>query len=55
MAQTTPGGLKINDPAPDFTASDQNGKSINLKNRLNIGLVVLVFYRGDGVPIATNN
>ncbi len=50
IAQTTSGGLKVNDPSPDFTAYDQNGKSINLKNQLTHGPVVLVFYRGEWCP-----
>ncbi len=50
MAQTRPKGLNLNDKAPDFTAEDQNGKNISLKNELKNGAVVLVFYRGQWCP-----
>ena len=50
LAQTGPKGLNLNDKAPDFTAKDQNGKSISLKNELKNGSVVLVFYRGQWCP-----
>ena len=43
-------GLNLNDKAPEFTAIDQNGKSISLKNELRNGPVVLVFYRGQWCP-----
>jgi len=46
-AQTYPVGLKINDAAPDFTATNQLGKKINLKKQLKKGDVVLMFYRGQ--------
>jgi peroxiredoxin len=49
-AQTYPKGLNINDKAPDFTATDQSGKKINLKKQLKKGSVVLVFYRGQWCP-----
>ncbi len=45
-----PKGLNLNDKAPDFTAKDQNGKNISLKNELKNGSVVLVFYRGQWCP-----
>ncbi len=50
QAQVGPKGLNLNDNAPDFTAKDQNGKSITLKNELKNGSVVLVFYRGQWCP-----
>lgn len=50
LAQTGPKGLNLNDKAPDFTAKDQNGKNISLKNELKNGSVVLVFYRGQWCP-----
>ena len=50
MAQTGPKGLNLNDKAPDFTAKDQNGKNISLKNELKNGAVVLVFFRGQWCP-----
>ncbi len=49
-AQDSPKGLQVNDPAPDFTAKDQNGNVINLKEQLKKGPVVLVFYRGFWCP-----
>src|SRR4051812_7945550 len=50
FAQGTPAGLHINDMAPDFTAKDQSGKTINLKLELKKNTVVLVFYRGQWCP-----
>ncbi len=47
VAQTSPTGLLVNDVAPDFSAINQNGKSINLKEQLKTGNVVLIFYRGE--------
>jgi peroxiredoxin len=49
-AQNSPKGLDVNDNAPDFTAKDQNGKTINLKEQLKKGAVVIVFYRGQWCP-----
>ncbi len=49
-SQTYPGGLNIKDNAPDFSATDQTGKRINLKKQLKKGNVVLVFYRGQWCP-----
>jgi peroxiredoxin len=48
--QNTPPGLKIGDIAPDFSAKDQNGKFIVLKELTKQGPVVLVFYRGEWCP-----
>jgi peroxiredoxin len=45
-----PTGLIKGDVAPDFSAKNQNGKTINLKNELKLGAVVLVFYRGQWCP-----
>ena len=50
FAQTSPKGLNVNDKAPEFSAKDQNGKMISLKNELKNGSVVLVFYRGQWCP-----
>lgn len=50
IAQDVPKGLNINDPAPGFTATDQNGKSVSLNKLLTDGPVVLVFYRGQWCP-----
>ncbi len=49
-AQTDPVGLRVNDKAPDFTAKDQNGKTISLNDELKNGKVVLIFYRGQWCP-----
>jgi peroxiredoxin len=38
--------LNIGSIAPDFTASDSNGISMNLFNLIKNGPVVLVFLRG---------
>jgi peroxiredoxin len=48
--QETPKGLPVNATAPDFTAKDQNGAKVNLKEKLEKGSVVLVFYRGQWCP-----
>ena len=49
-AQEKPLGLALNDIAPNFTAKDQYGKTVNLKALLNKGPVVLLFYRGQWCP-----
>ena len=49
-AQTNPIGLKVNDKSPEFSAKDQNGKTISLQNELKNGKVVLIFYRGQWCP-----
>lgn len=43
-------GLPAGSKAPDFTAKNQNGETINLKKTLKEGPVVLVFYRGQWCP-----
>ena len=50
VAQTTPQGIAVNDKAPDFTAKDQDGKKVTLKNELKNGAVVIIFYRGQWCP-----
>lgn len=45
-----PQGLQVNQAAPDFTAKNQDGRTINLKSLLKNGSVVLVFYRGEWCP-----
>ncbi len=45
-----PEGLKVGDVAPDFSAKDQYGKTINLKQALQKGPVVMLFYRGQWCP-----
>lgn len=50
FAQEAPEGLFIASKAPDFKATDQNGKEIRLKDLVKQGKVVLVFYRGYWCP-----
>ena len=53
VAQTEtvyPEGLKVGDTAPMFTAKDQDGKTVNLKQALKKGPVVMLFYRGQWCP-----
>jgi peroxiredoxin len=50
QAQDAPEGLFINSKAPDFKATDQNGKEVRLKDLVKKGKVVLVFYRGYWCP-----
>lgn len=50
FAQEAPEGLFIDSKAPDFKATDQNGKDVRLKDLLKEGKVVLVFYRGQWCP-----
>ena len=50
FAQKTPKGLQLLDEAPAFAAIDQNGTLIELKDLLNKGSVVMVFYRGQWCP-----
>ena len=50
FAQEAPEGLFIASKAPDFKATDQNGKEIRLKDLLKKGKVVIVFYRGEWCP-----
>jgi peroxiredoxin len=45
-----PTGLKVGDAAPMFTAKDQNGKTVSLKQALKNGPVVMLFYRGQWCP-----
>lgn len=45
-----PDGLKVGDMAPDFSAKDQNGRTISLKQSLKKGSVVIFFYRGQWCP-----
>ena len=45
-----PEGLKVGDTAPMFTAKDQDGKTVNLKQALKKGPVVMLFYRGQWCP-----
>ena len=45
-----PEGLKAGDTAPGFTAKDQDGKTVSLKQALVKGPVVMLFYRGQWCP-----
>jgi peroxiredoxin len=49
-AQSLPKGIALQTLAPDFSATDQNGKKQNLKSLLTKGSVVLIFYRGQWCP-----
>jgi peroxiredoxin len=49
-AQEAPEGLFINSKAKDFSAKDQFGNTIRLKDLIKKGNVVLVFYRGYWSP-----
>ena len=49
-ATVYPAGLKVGDAAPMFTAKDQNGKTVTLKQALKNGPVVILFYRGQWCP-----
>ena len=49
-ATVYPEGLRVGDAAPVFTAKDQNGKTVNLKQALKNGPVVMLFYRGQWCP-----
>ncbi len=49
-AAVNPEGLRVGDAAPMFTAKDQNGKMISLKQALKKGPVVMLFYRGQWCP-----
>jgi peroxiredoxin len=50
FSQQNPEGLFPGGKAPDFTAFDQNGNEIKLKELTKKGPVVLVFYRGYWCP-----
>ncbi len=50
-----PHGLKTGSKAPDFTAVNGRGDSINLYKELKKGPVVLFFYRGYWCPVCTKH
>lgn len=50
FAQEAPEGMFIGSKAKDFTAKDQDGNKVQLKELLKKGKVVLVFYRGYWCP-----
>jgi peroxiredoxin len=43
-------GIKVGEKAPDFVLNNALGKAVNLKDELQQGPVVLVFYRGAWCP-----
>jgi len=45
--------LKVGDLAPEFSAQDQNGKTITLSGLLERGRLVLYFYPRDFTPVCT--
>jgi peroxiredoxin Q/BCP len=45
--------LKIGDVAPDFSAQDQNGKSLSLGSLLERGRLIIYFYPRDFTPVCT--
>lgn len=45
--------LPLRSPAPGFSAIDQYGKTIRLKDLRNKGPVILFFYRGEWCPNCT--
>jgi peroxiredoxin len=49
-AQEAPEGMFINSKAKDFSAKDQFGNTVRLKDLVKKGNVVLVFYRGYWCP-----
>ena len=50
LNQHVPQGLKAGDKAPYFSGYDQTGKSVQSKNILEKGPMVLFFYRGNWCP-----
>lgn len=46
----TASGLQVGEVAPDFTLPDATGASVHLKDRLDDGPTVVVFYRGAWCP-----
>lgn len=46
-------GNRVGDQAPDFTLTDQDGRSVHLADELGIRPVVLVFYPMAGSPVCT--
>jgi peroxiredoxin len=45
-----PSGLPVGAQAPDFSLTDQNGKSFQIKEENKNKTVVLIFYRGQWCP-----
>ena len=49
-APLTASALRVGDAAPTFSAKDANGRSVELRQLLKKGPVVLYFYRGQWCP-----
>ena len=47
LADAGTGGLKVGDPVPPFTATDDQGKSWNSADYIGKGIVVVYFYPAD--------
>jgi peroxiredoxin len=48
-----PHGLNVGEKAPDFTGYDQKGRQVELKKLLELGPVILFFYRGKWCPVCS--
>jgi peroxiredoxin Q/BCP len=46
-------GLKVGDPAPDFTAASSAGTAVHLKDQIGKAPIVLYFYPKDDTPGCT--
>ncbi|MBN2174230.1 MAG: AhpC/TSA family protein [Bacteroidales bacterium] len=49
--ETIPKGLQVGALAPGFNGTNQFGDTVNLKEKLKTGKVVLIFYRGYWCPV----
>lgn len=47
------GPVPVGEPAPDFSAPDQDGNRVTLSRLLRERQVVLIFYPGDQTPVCT--
>jgi thioredoxin-dependent peroxiredoxin len=50
MART---GVRVGDPAPDFTMTDQSGAQVSLRDLVGSSVLVLYFYPKDETPGCT--
>ncbi len=50
MLNAQDGGIEVGEQAPEFSAVDQLGNTIELQNLLEDGPLVMVFYRGEWCP-----
>ncbi len=50
LAQDITAELPMGSPAPDFIATDQNGRELSLASLTQKGPVVILFYRGEWCP-----